>query len=75
MLAVQQSMSTTTRQTLAQALTAADLNQRQLAQKIDTSETHVSRWLRGVHTPNRFYRKEIARALGLKVDQISWGSE
>jgi ribosome-binding protein aMBF1 (putative translation factor) len=48
---------------LSRAIADSTLSQRDLATKLDTGEAHVSRWVRGLHTPNRFYRREIVKAL------------
>lgn len=58
--------------TLPEAFETSDLTPRQLAGKLDVSESHVYRWLNRVHTPNRFYRKLIAKHLAVDVDSINW---
>lgn len=59
--------------TLAQAFKASGLKQRELAHKLKTGETQVSRWLREERSPHpELWRPRIAKALGVKVDQIKW---
>jgi len=58
---------------LAAAIERSEINQRQLAKKTGTTEAHVSRWVRGLHTPNRFYQREIVKALklpGLTTEEL-----
>ena len=55
---------------LAAALEASGLSQIDLARKVGTSEAQVSRWIRGVHAPSRLYKREIAKALSVKVEAI-----
>ncbi len=59
-----------TQNPLAAAFERSDLTQRELAQKVGVSESHVNRWLNGVHQPGRLYKREIARALGIRVEEI-----
>jgi putative transcriptional regulator len=44
--------------------------QRQLAQKLDTSEMTVSRWERGEHLPRPRHLKLIKRRLGIDPAKI-----
>jgi transcriptional regulator with XRE-family HTH domain len=60
----------TTQTSLTQALRDAGLSQLELARRVGTSESHVSRWVNGIHTPNRFYKREIARALRRKPEEL-----
>jgi hypothetical protein len=52
---------------LAELLETRRINQVDLAREVGADSTHFSRWVRGVHKPNRFYRREIVKALK-KVD-------
>lgn len=49
--------------------------QRELAKEIGTTEVSVSRYIRGVRTPNAKMLAKIADALGVTTDQLISGEE
>lgn len=44
-----------------------DITQRELAKRMDTTETSVSRWFNGSRTPNAKNIEQMAAALGYRL--------
>jgi hypothetical protein len=63
---------TNTRMTLAEAFERSPLNQRELAHKLKTGETQVSRWIREERGVTKLRRPAVAKALGCRVEDIAW---
>lgn len=43
-----------------------------LARQLEIGEAQLSKYVRGVNKPSWENKKRIARALGLKVEEIAW---
>lgn len=54
-------------------LSDAGLSQKELAQKVDTNESQISRYVNGLK-PGKTMKAEIAKALGVGEREIKWGS-
>ncbi len=58
--------------TLTTVFEASGLSKNEFARRLQADRSQVRRWLRGENVPGRFWRREIARVLGVKASSIDW---
>lgn len=61
----------TNKSKIAQRRIALGMTQSQLAAKIGCTQVDLSRWERGIHSPNSRWMPLIAAALNCSIDDIS----
>jgi hypothetical protein len=48
------------------------MNKSDFTRALEADRAQVGRWLRGRNIPGRLWRREIARVLRRRVDEIDW---